>query len=411
VQRAWIVEKGATMTTNEARPRLETHLLHPHYDPEHAAPPGPVAPALIRSSTYRVDAAAEEALASGKDADRFDIYARYGTPTTREAALLIARLEDAPAGLLLASGTAATATTMGELVPAGGSIAAASELYGGTEVLLREELEPRGIQCVRFDATKPETLERVLERRPRPDLVWCESISNPLLRVAPLSELGRLCGRAGVPLVVDNTFAAGIAVRPLQVGATLVMHSVTKYINGHSDVVAGAVCGGEALVRRLWSAMTRMGGCIDPTAAWLVARGVRTLPLRWERQCTTAGRLAAALARHSAVRRMHYPGLESHPSHAVAKRELRSYGGMLAFELASAEHAARFLDRVRLCIHAPSLGGVETLVCSPARTSHARLPPAEREALGITDGTIRVSVGLEDADDLWLDMQQALESS
>jgi cystathionine beta-lyase/cystathionine gamma-synthase len=157
--------------------------------------------------------------------------------------------------------------------------------------------------------------------------------------------------------------------------------------------------------------MTRMGGCIDPTAAWLVARGVRTLPLRWERQCTTAGRLAAALARHSAVRRMHYPGLESHPSHVVAKRELRSYGGMLAFELASAEHAARFLDRVRLCIHAPSLGGVETLVCSPARTSHARLPPAEREALGITDGTIRVSVGLEDADDLWLDMQQALESS
>ncbi len=360
-----------------------------------------LAPVLDRSSTFALDEAAEDALARRDGVDRIDTYGRFGTSTTRQAGDLVARLEGAEAGLVTASGMAAISSVFHALVPAGGRIVASEGVYGGTDELLDVDLPARGVTVTRFDAADPAALETALAAGPA-DLVWCEAISNPRIEVPDLRALAGRCEAAGVPLGVDATFAGGMAVRPVERGASLVVHSATKFLNGHSDVVAGVVCGQRALVARAYGVMTRHGGCVDPMGAWLLIRGLRTLPVRWARQSETAGRLAKALVEHPAVQRVFYPGLDPE-----AAARLDSPGAMLSFELADWPAARRFLFQTRLCTHATSLGGVETLVSNPARSSHATLPPARLEALGITPGLVRVSVGLEDFEDLWADMAQA----
>ncbi len=388
---------------------LATRLVHPYA--ETGDPPSAgLSPVLDRSATFRLDEAAERALATGAGAARENIYGRYGSDTLREVAGILAGLEGAESAVLFASGTAASCSILHELVPPGGTVAVGRALYGGTENLLRHELADRRVKVVRFDGSDAATLNRHLEAGVRPDLVWCECIANPLLSVADMAGISRCCHVHGVPIVVDNTFGAGIAARPLDRGADLVMHSATKFINGHSDVIGGVACGSAALMERIWGRMVRLGGCMDPEAAWLVARGVRTLPLRWARQWGSAAILADRLAEHSAVRRVHYPGRPDHDTHEVAQRELSGGGAMLAFEVSDGVCVRTMLDRLRVCTHATSLGGIETLLCVPARSSHANLDPAARSALGIVDGLVRVSVGIEDIEDLWDDLRSALEA-
>ncbi len=259
---------------------------------------------------------------------------------------------------------------------------------------------------VRFDARDPDSLAALLGGEREPDLVWAESIANPLLEVARMTEIGILCRAAEVRLGVDATFAGGMAQHPLTLGASVVVHSATKYLNGHSDVIAGVIISDGPTIDRCFTTMKRTGPCLDPMAAWLIARGIRTLPLRWARQCESAALIADRLVEHPAVQRVYWPGFDAG---AMRSAPLTSPGGMLAFELVDLLAVESFLQRVRLCSHAASLGGLETLLCSPAKTSHASMDPELRRAKGIADGLVRVSVGIEDPEDLWADLEQALE--
>jgi cystathionine beta-lyase/cystathionine gamma-synthase len=386
-----------------------TLLLHPDADEPvsgETLPPGrPLIPAIERSSTTRLDGPGGEALATGAGLREHDVYGRFGTATTREAARLVARLEHGEAAIATASGMAAITTVLTTLIPPGGRFACAEVVYGGTEALIAHELAARGVETRRFDAREPEQLAALLREGPGFDLVWCESIANPLLHPARVAELARLGREAGVPLGVDATFAGGMAQHPLALGATVIVHSATKYLNGHSDVIAGVIVGDAATVDRCFSTLARTGCCIDPQAAWLLARGLRTLPLRWARQVESASWLAARLAKHPAFARVHHPSLDPE---AMAAAPLRSAGAMLAFELADPAKVEGLLARLRLWTHAPSLGGLETLICSPARTSHAGLDPELRRRRGIGDGLLRASIGIEDPEDLWADLTRAL---
>jgi cystathionine beta-lyase/cystathionine gamma-synthase len=309
--------------------------------------------------------------------------------------------------LLTASGMAAISTVLATLIPANGRFACADVVYGGTDSVIVHQLAGRGVTTSRFDASDPASLEQLL-REQTFDLVWCESIANPLLQVAPIATLARMCQAAGVPLAVDATFAGGMAQHPLVCGASVVVHSATKYLNGHSDVIAGAIVGAAATIDRCFVTMTHSGCCVDPQAAWLLARGLRTLPLRWARQSASATLLAERLAAHPAIARVHHPSLTPE---IMAAAPLTSPGGVLAFELAEADpwpSPEDFVARLRLVTHATSLGGIETLICSPARTSHAALDPELRRGRGIADALLRLSVGLEDPEDLWADLAAAL---
>jgi cystathionine beta-lyase/cystathionine gamma-synthase len=393
-------------------PDVSTLLIHPDHGSEHVKPRElvrPVAPAIERSTTTTLDGPGGEALARGQGLREVDVYGRFGTATTRAAAKLVARLEHAEAALLTSSGMAAISTVLTTLLPAGGRFACAEVVYGGTDSVIEHQLRARGITTSRFDAREPDALAQLL-REQKPDLVWCESITNPLLQVTPMAALARLCNEAQVPLAVDATFAGGMAQHPLVCGASVVVHSATKYLNGHSDVIAGVIVSDAGTIDRCFSTLSHSGCCIDPQGAWLLARGLRTLPLRWARQSESATLLAARLAEHPAIARVHHPSLSPE---TMAAAPLTSPGGVLAFELRQddLETAARFLGRLQLISHATSLGGIETLICSPARTSHAVLDPTLRRSRGIADALLRMSVGLEDPDDLWADLAAALGDS
>jgi cystathionine beta-lyase/cystathionine gamma-synthase len=386
-------------------PDLTTLLIHPDCDDasHERARMRPIVAGIERSTIHTLDGPGGEALAAGVGLREADVYGRFGTPTTREAAKLVARLEHGEAGLVTASGMAAITTALTTLVPAGGRFVCAEVVYGGTDSVIARDLAARGVTTVRFDAEDPNSLRAAL--REGGDLVWCESITNPLLQITPMAALARVCEEANVPLGVDATFAGGMAQHPLQLGAKLVVHSATKYLNGHSDVIAGVIVSDAATVDRCHATLSHTGCCLDPQAAWLLSRGLRTLPLRWARQVETASKLARLLQAHAAIARVHHPSLDPE---RMAGAPLRSPGGVLAFELADAGVGAAFLAKLRLISHATSLGGLETTICSPARTSHAAVAPALRRARGIADGLLRLSVGLEDPDDLWADLQAAL---
>ena len=251
-----------------------------------------------------------------------------------------------------------------------------------------------------FNPGDPKSLDDALERPA--DLVWCEAISNPLLQVAEVGALSERCQAHGALLAVDATFAAGMAMRPWALGADVVVHSATKFLNGHSDVTAGAVAGAASIVSEVYACMTRVGSNLDPGAAWLLARGLKTLPLRWAAMTDNARTLAAWLSDRAPVRALHYPRASDHTA------TMLNDGAMLTFELADGSAARRFVERVRVAAHATSLGGLETLVSVPARSSHATMPREDRARLGITDGLVRVSVGVEDVDDLLADFEAAL---
>ena len=369
-----------------------------HGDVPTRAASDPVAAPIYQSSTF----------VSGIGAGDEVLYTRYGNnPNQLRLAERLARLEGADAAIFVASGMGATALAHLAVLNPGDHLLASDWIYGGTRKLFTEEFTRFGIEVSFVNPEKRREWRSKLRKNTR--AIFIESPTNPLMRVLDVEWLAVLAEAEGIALLVDSTFASPINYRPLEHGADVVIHSVTKYINGHSDIIAGAVAGAETIVEEVRSRMKVWGQALDPHAAWLIERGMKTLAVRVQRHNQTGMEVATWLEQQPKVRRVHYPGLASHPDHALAARTLEGFGGMVGVELAGGPRAAeRCLRALRLITHAPSLGGVESLVSEPRFTSHAALTPDERAAAGIPDGFLRLSLGLEDAADLIDDLTRGL---
>ena len=336
-------------------------------------------------------------------------YSRSQNPTRMAYERCIADLESGTAGFAFASGLAATATVL-DLLDSGAHILAMDDLYGGTYRLFeRVRKRSAGLSFSFVDFTDLSRVEAAI--RPETRMIWIESPTNPLLRLVDLEAVGVLAKRRGIITVADNTFASPWVQRPLEHGFDMVMHSATKYLNGHSDIVGGIVVVGDRpeLRERLTFLQNAVGAVAGPFDSFLALRGLKTLALRMERHCRNAAAVAAWLENHPKVERVHYPGLKSHPQHALAKRQMHGFGGMVTAILkGTLSDARRFLEHCRIFALAESLGGVESLIEHPAIMTHASLPPEKRADLGIGDGLVRLSVGVEDEADLIADLAQAL---
>lgn len=376
--------------------RFATEVIHsgPGIDPA----TGALWPPIVLSSTFAQDA-------PGKH--RGFEYSRTGNPTRAALERAIADCEGGRHGLAFASGCAATSTVV-HLLSSGDHIVAGNDLYGGTYRLFTSVYERFGIHTSYVDATDPAQVAAAMTEATK--LVWIETPSNPLLRITDLAAVGAIAKAAGALYAVDNTFATPALQRPLALGADCVVHSTTKYIGGHSDVVGGAiVVNDDALRERLWYLQNAVGGVPGVLDSYLVYRGLKTLDVRMERHCRNAESVAHFLREHPKVTAVHWPGFSDHPGHEVAARQMSGMGGMVSVVLAGGlEAALGFAARVQLFRCAESLGGVESLLDHPATMTHGAIPKAEREKAGLPDGLVRLSIGLEDPDDLRADLAQAI---
>lgn len=377
---------------------LASLCIHGGQSPEPVT--GAVMPPVFLTSTY-----AQESPGVHKGFE----YSRTQNPTRFAYERCLAALEGGTRGFAFASGMAAIATVL-ELLPSGSHVVCMDDVYGGTYRLFeRVRRESAGLSFSFVDASDPREVEAAI--RPQTRLIWIETPSNPLLKLAPLATLAELARRRGLLLVVDNTFASPMLQRPLALGAHIVIHSATKYLGGHSDLVGGAVVVGEdaELAERLAFLQNAVGAIQGPFDSFLALRGLKTLALRMRAHCENALAIAEWLAKHPKVERVIYPGLASHPQHALAKMQMQAFGGIVSFvPRGGAEAAVRLLERLRLFTLAESLGGVESLANLPARMTHASIPPEVRARLGIGEDLIRLSVGIEAAEDLIGDLKQAL---
>ena len=380
-------------------PAFETLAVHAGQEPD------PVSGAVMEPIVLATTFAQPE---PGKPL-RFD-YSRSGNPTRAALEACLAALEGGASAFAFASGCAAATTLLHTLRP-GDHVVCGDDVYGGTYRLFEKVLRPLGIEASFVDVRDPAHLEGALTGRTR--MVWLETPTNPLLRLVDIRAAADLLRPREIPLVVDNTFASPALQRPLALGATVVLHSTTKYINGHSVVVGGAlVTSDPELAKRLAFLQNAIGAVPGPMDCYLVLRGIKTLAVRMQRHGETAAELARRLQGAAGVQRVHYPGLPSHPQHALCRRQMPSGGGMISVELeGDLDHACRFLRALRLFTLAESLGGVESLVEIPALMTHASIPRERRQALGITDSLIRLSVGLEHVDDLWHDLEGGLHAA
>jgi methionine-gamma-lyase len=367
---------------------------------------GPLASPVVQSATFTFASSAEMRRYLDGDEELY-LYTRYANPTLRELEESLALLEGGEAALVLASGMAAMTTALFSLVKAGDEILASASLYGGTARLVGEILPALG---VRTTIVALEDLPRVSAiAGPAARAVVVESPTNPTLSVVDVAAVAASAHERGIAVVVDNTFATPVLQRPLALGADLVMHSLTKALSGHGDVIGGALVGSRERIEKARSFLKVLGGCLDPHAAWLALRGLKTLELRVTRQCENALLLARHLEAHPKVSSVRYPGLPSHPGHAVASRQMAAFGGLVTFTLAGGLAAAqRFYDRLKVVSRAASLGSVETLVSLPVETSHHGLSEEELRRAGIDAGMVRVSLGVENAADVVEDVDQAL---
>jgi len=341
-----------------------------------------------------------------EDVDKGYVYSRTGNPTREVLERRLAALENGRYALAFSSGMAAEASIILSLLGKGDHIIAFDDLYGGTKRLFNKVMERFGIEVSYVDLRFPEALEGAFQENTR--LVWVETPTNPLMKLADIKAISDISHVHDVLVVVDNTFASPYFQRPLELGADIVVHSVTKYIAGHSDVVGGAVViNDEELYGRLKFHQNAVGAILSPFDSWLVLRGIKTLALRMERHQFNAMNIARYLESHDMVDRVYYPGLESHPQHDLAKRQMYGYGGMLSFEIRGGlREAERFVESLEIFSLAESLGGVESLIEIPALMTHASISREERLKIGLRDGLIRVSVGIEDLDDLIDDLER-----
>jgi cystathionine beta-lyase/cystathionine gamma-synthase len=335
-------------------------------------------------------------------------YSRSGNPTRKVLEEVLASIENSTHGLAFSSGLAAE-TTIVNTLKSGDHILCCDDVYGGTYRLFNSVYSTFQVQADYVDFSKPEELRRKIGNNTK--LVWVESPTNPLMRVIDIREAAKLAHAAGAYLVVDNTFASPYLQNPTDLGADAVVHSTTKYIGGHSDIVGGAIMTSrDELFEKLKFLQNALGGVPSPFDSWLVLRGIKTLAIRLERHSLNAQKVASCLEGHRRVKAVNYPGLTSHPQHELARKQMRLYGGMLIFELAGADfrETVKVLRKFRVFTLAESLGGVESLADHPASMTHASIPKSKREAIGISDSLIRLSVGIEDVEDLIDDLERAL---
>jgi len=380
-----------------------TTAVHGRREPQ----PGPLAPPIVQTSTFTFASAAEMRRYLAGDEELY-LYTRYANPTLKQLEESLAALEGGEAGLVFASGMAATSSALLSLLKPGDEVAAAATLYGGTTRLLREVL---GGLAFGFRQVPVAGLTNLRAHvGPRCRVLMVESPTNPAVEVVELGPLASACHELGLTLVVDNTFATPILQRPLGLGADLVMHSLTKALGGHSDLLGGALVGSRERIEAARGLLKVLGGCLDPHAAFLALRGLKTLHLRVARQCENALALARHLEGRAKVARVSYPGLASHPAHGIARRQMSGgFGGIVCFVLAGGLPAAeRFYDGLRLIARAASLGGVETLVSLPVHTSHHGYSDEQLRAAGVDPGMVRVSLGVEDVADILEDVDRAL---
>jgi cystathionine beta-lyase/cystathionine gamma-synthase len=358
----------------------------------------PVAPAVQQSSTFVNPVGSEDEV----------LYSRYGNnPNQVELARKYALLEGADEAIFVASGMGATALAHLAVLRPGDHLISSTWIYGGTQHLFDQELARFGIEVTYVNPDHPRQWRKALRKSTR--AIFVETPTNPLMRIVDLSPIAYIAEEEGLALLVDATFASPVNFRPLEHGADVVITSATKYLNGHSDVIAGAVAGSSSFVEEVNRLMRLWGQAIDPHAAWLIDRGMRTLALRMERHNQNGLAVAQWAERHSGIVKVHYPGLPSHPDHARAKQVLNGFGGMVGLELkGGAKAAERLLHQLKLITHAPSLAGVETLVSEPRLTSHKSIGAEGRAKIGIPDGFLRLSCGIEDAADIIGDLEQAL---
>jgi cystathionine gamma-lyase len=378
---------------------LDTLCIHGGQEPDPLS--GAVMTPIVLSSTFAQD---------GPGVHKGYDYSRAGNPTRSALERCLAELEGATHGVAFGSGCAATTAVLLTL-KSGDHVVVGDDVYGGTFRIFDKVLKPFGIEATFLDVGDPARVRSAI--RPATRLVWVETPSNPMLKVIDIAAVSALAREKGIPVAVDNTFATPMLQRPLELGATLVVHSTTKYLNGHSDVVGGAVMTrDDALAERLHFLQKSVGGVPSPFDCYLVLRGLKTLAVRMKRHVESAQVLAEWLAAHPRVVRVHYPGLATHAGHALAARQMKGFGGMISFELAGGlEQASAFLRALRIFACAESLGGVESLAEHPAIMTHASLPPEARRAVGIGDGLIRLSVGLEDARDLIADLEVGMAAA
>ena len=337
-------------------------------------------------------------------------YSRTGNPTRAALEQCLAALDAAEYGLAFASGSAATAATLSILRP-GDHVIAAEDLYGGTYRYFENIVKPGGISFTYVDGRQPEKFEQAVQATTR--LVWIETPTNPLLQLVDIAAVAAICKARGLRLAVDNTFATPFFQQPLALGADIAVYSTTKYIGGHSDAVGGAVITSDRILyKKIKFYQNAAGGVPGPLDAWLTLRGVKTLAVRMPRHEENAREIAQFLSGHSVVESVYYPGLPSHPQHELAARQMSGFGGMVTFKIRGGrEQANAFVKALKIFSFAESLGGVESLACHPATMTHVSYPPEERLRRGITDGTIRLSVGIEDVEDLKADIDQALRAA
>jgi cystathionine gamma-synthase/cystathionine gamma-lyase len=375
---------------------IDTLAIHAGQDPDPVS--GAVMTPIVLSSTFAQ---------SSPGKHRGFEYSRSGNPTRAALEACLAALEGSAHGFAFASGLGASTTILHTLSP-GDHVICGDDVYGGTFRLFDKVMKPMGITASYVDMSDALRVRDAL--RPETRMVWMETPTNPLLKIFDIAAVADVARKAGAPLVVDNTFATPALQRPLELGATAVLHSTTKYLNGHSDVVGGAIMtSDEALAERVLFLQNAMGAVPSPFDCYLVLRGIKTLGVRMRAHVASASIIAERLVEHAAVERVLYPGLPGHAGHAVALQQMRGPGGMISLLVRGGlEPARRMLERMKLFTCAESLGGVESLAEHPAIMTHASIPAEQRAALGIGDGLVRLSVGLEHVEDLWADVAQAL---
>ncbi|MGD8496772.1 MAG: cystathionine gamma-synthase [Gemmatimonadales bacterium] len=376
--------------------RFATLAIHAGQRPDDAS--GAIMTPIFQTSTYVQDGVAQPR--NGHE------YARVANPTRTALERNLAALEGGARAAAFASGLAAIEAIVKTCLSEGEHLVCGDNVYGGTERLFRW-FERFGVEFDPVDTSDPAALEAAI--RPETRLVLLETPTNPLMRLSDIEACAKITRAAGVTLAVDNTFATPYLQRPLELGADLVVHSMTKYLGGHSDLIAGIVVAADAaLGDEIARQQMVTGGVPGPMDCYLVLRSVKTLPVRMRAHCENAGRIAAWLEERPEPDAVFYPGLASHPQHELAARQMRGFGGMVTVDLGSRERAERVAEGTRLFALAESLGGVESLVCVPARMTHASVPPDRRAEMGLTDGLVRLSVGIEDVEDLIADLEEAL---
>ena len=375
--------------------KFSTIAIHAGQEPDPTT--GAVAVPIYQTSTY-----AQEGIGKHKGFE----YARTQNPTRLALERNLAALENGKACFAFASGMAATNAVM-TLLKAGDHVIVSDNTYGGTFRLFDKILRKYGLEFSYVDAREPQNVEDAA--RPETRMVFIETPTNPVMSLVDIQAVSEITRRRGVRLVVDNTFMSPYFQRPLDLGADIVVHSTTKYLNGHSDSIGGAVIlNDEEDASALAFIQNAAGAIISPMDAFLIMRGTKTLAVRMKQHDENGRLVAQFLSEHPSVRKVYYPGLKSHPQYELARRQMMGFGGMISFETGSLENASRVLEGVRLCTLGESLGGVESLISHPATMTHASVPEAERDRLGITDGLVRISVGIEDAEDIIADIDQAL---